>query len=188
MTAEIYSNDFNRVIDATKFCTSTNILDRAMTRYIKLEFNAEHQEMTAFSCDGYRFSIEHAAIANCDENFVAYIKPTIKLPRSQYFVIMVDDNEVIFRGNDLSFGFTQPTTIEEFNYKKIIDGLPPRVLKIGFNGNYLLETLKAAKISAGNTFKKPVILEFHGEDKPLIIRTNKEDIKLVLPLRIKDEV
>lgn len=58
--------------------------------------------------------------------------------------------------------------------------------RIGVNGNYLLSALQAAKISCGNTFRNPVVLEFRGEKDAIILRTNKEDIKLVLPVKIHD--
>lgn len=56
---------------------------------------------------------------------------------------------------------------------------------LGVNGEYLLSALKAAKISCGKSFNQPVILEFRGELSPVILRTNKDDIKMVLPVRIK---
>ena len=59
--------------------------------------------------------------------------------------------------------------------------------RIGFNGNYLLTALQAAKVSTGGTYKNPIILEFNGPTSPCVIRTNTSDVKMVLPIRIKAE-
>ena len=53
--------------------------------------------------------------------------------------------------------------------------------------NYLLSALQAAKVSADGSFRQPVILEFRSNIEPILLRTNKEDIKMVLPVRIKED-
>lgn len=61
------------------------------------------------------------------------------------------------------------------------------VKAVACNGNYLLSALQAAKVSAGGTYKNPIILEFTGPTSPCVIRTNKDDIKMVMPIRLKAE-
>lgn len=183
-TARIYTNDFNRIVAATKSFVSTSTY-RIAHKYIRLDFDAEHQQVTAMAVDGYRLAVEHAVISDCEENFRVYIKSNIKLPSKQYASFTLEEEEVMVRCGDFIFGYRQPE-IDEFDWKKAIPK-KEATFRIGFNGNYLLSALQAAKVSAGNTFRSPVILEFRSPVEPVIIRTNTEDIKMVLPLRIKGE-
>ena len=73
---------------------------------------------------------------------------------------------------------------EFLDWEKVLPEAP--TFKIGFNGNYLLSALKAAKVSAGNSFKSPIILEFRSQTDPVVIHTNKDDVKMILPIRIKE--
>ena len=179
MTAVVHTDSFNRIIDTTKsFISKSKFERRAFAKYLKLEIEKlddGYGKLTAVACDGCRLSIEHCMLTECDESFVAYIKPNIHLPKDQ----------LIIKGEGYSFGFTQPKNPEEFDHNKPIPKKEDRVLRIGFNGQYLLEALQAAKRSAG--FDNPVVLEFYGEVRPAIIRTHKEDIKMVLPVRLKSE-
>lgn len=183
MKARILGNDFNRIMDATKqFCgTSTRHKEQ---EYIRLDFDAETQRVTAHACDGYRLSVEHSVIGSCDENFTVYIRGGFRLPKKQYATIEKVENEVQIRCAGALFGFEQPDVSQRFEWQKVIPKDEP-TFRIGFNGNYLLNALQAAKISAGQTFKNPIVLEFWTPTSPVLIRTNTDDIKMVLPIRIK---
>lgn len=183
-TARIFTNDFNRIIAATKPFVSTSEY-RLAYQYIKLEFDAEHQQVTAVAVDGYRLSVEHAVISDCEESFKVYVKSNIKLPSKQYAKFTLEDEEVIVRCGDFIFGYHQPKP-EEFDWQKAIP-TSDITYRIGFNGNYLLSALQAAKVSCGG-FKRPVVLELRSPLEPIILRTNQEDVKLVLPIRIKDRL
>lgn len=184
MKATILGNDFNRIMDATKqFCgTSTRHKEQ---EYIRLDFDAEIQRVTAHACDGYRLSVEHSVIGSCDENFTVYIRGGFRLPKKQYTTIEKVENEVQIRCAGALFGFEQPDVSQRFEWQKAIPKDEP-TFRIGFNGNYLLNALQAAKVSAGQTFKNPIVLEFWTPTTPVIIRTNTDDIKMVLPIRIKE--
>lgn len=184
MKATILGNDFNRIMDATKqFCdTSTRHKEQ---EYIRLDFDAEIQRVTAHACDGYRLSVEHSVIGSCDENFTVYIRGGFRLPKKQYATIEKVENEVQIRCAGALFGFEQPDVSQRFEWQKVIPKDEP-TFRIGFNGNYLLNALQAAKVSAGQTFKNPIVLEFWTPTTPVIIRTNTADIKMVLPIRIKE--
>lgn len=184
-SAKIYSNDFNRVIGATKNFTSQNSAHKAH-EFVKLEFCAQDNMMTAVAVDGYKLSVEHSVISDCGENFVCYVKSNIKLPSGVFATIEISDDsrEAIIRCNGVSFGFDQPKD-DKFDWESVIPKTDV-TFKIGFNGNYLLQALQAAKISLGGGFKDPVVLEFRNSVSPVILRTNKSDIKMVLPIRIKD--
>lgn len=183
MKARILGNDFNRIMDATKqFCdTSTRHKEQ---EYIRLDFDAETQCVTAHACDGYRLSVEHSVISGCEENFTVYLRSGCRLPKKEYATIEKVGNEAQIRCNGMLFGVEQPDILQRFEWQKVIPKDEPS-FKIGFNGNYLLNALQAAKISAGQTFKNPIVLEFWTPTSPVIIRTNTDDIKMVMPIRIK---
>lgn len=183
MKATILGNDFNRIMDATKqFCRSG---DKAQFGYIRLDFDAVALRVEAYACDGYRLSVEHSVIGSCDENFTVYIRGGFRLPKKQYATIEKVENEVQIRCAGALFGFEQPDVSQRFEWQKAIPKDEP-TFRIGFNGNYLLNALQAAKVSAGQTFKNPIVLEFWTPTTPVIIRTNTDDIKMVLPIRIKE--
>lgn len=184
-SAKIYTNDLNRLIAATKSFVSDNNY-RPCHQYIKLEFHAADNQVVAMAADSYRMSVEHSVISDCDEDFVAFIKSNTKLPHKKYATISLteDGKEAVIRCCEFSFGYTQPQD-SGFDWEKVIPTSEVKY-RIGFNGNYLLAALQAAKVSAGESFRKPVILEFRSNVEPILLRTNKEDIKMVLPIRIKE--
>lgn len=181
MKAKIYTNDFNRIVAATKDFVAKNENKRTHN-YIRLEFRSEEQRVSAIAVDGYRMSVEHS-VCECDEDFNAYIRSNVKLPSGLNAIFEIQDGEVIIRCGDFIFGYQQPEG-EFLDWEKVLPEAP--TFKIGFNGNYLLTALNAAKVSAGNSFKSPIVLEFRGPLEPVIIRTNKDDVKMVLPIRIKE--
>ena len=182
--AKIYANDFNRIIDATKkFVRNGFSSANESHAYIRLEFSSECQTVTAVAVDGYRLSIEHSVISDCDEDFTVFVKANTRLPRGAYAVVSVEGKEVQIRCNVFVFGYEQPKD-DFMNWKEAIPKDKPK-FEIGFNGNYLLETLQAAKASCGSSFKSVVRLEFRDELSPVIVRTNEDDIKLLLPVRLR---
>ena len=185
-SAKIYTNDFTRLIAATKSFVGNSDY-RPCDQYIKLEFCAADNQVVAMAVDGYRMSIEHSVISDCDEDFVAFIKSNTKLPQKQYATISLteDGKEAVIRCCGVSFGYTQPKD-SGFEWEKAIPTSEVKY-RIGFNGNYLLSALQAAKVSADGSFRQPVILEFRSNIEPILLRTNKEDIKMVLPVRIKED-
>nr|DAQ86022.1 MAG TPA: beta sliding clamp [Caudoviricetes sp.] len=185
-SAKIYTNDLNRLIAATKSFVG-NSDHRPCNQYIKLEFHAADSQVVAMAVDGYRMSVEHSIISDCDEDFVAFIKSNTKLPSKQYATISLteDGKEAVIRCCGFSFGYTQPQD-SGFEWEKAIPTSEVKY-RIGFNGNYLLAALQAAKVSAGESFRQPVILEFRSNVEPILLRTNKEDIKMVMPVRLKEE-
>lgn len=181
MQARIDTNSFNRVIAATKNFVDTSGMRPART-LIRLEFSAEDHCMTAIALDGFRMAVE-TSVCECDEDFTAYVHGGIRLPRGQEAEIAVEGGEALIRCGGLIYGCKQPSG-EFLDWRKALLG--PPAFKIAFNGNYLLSALQAAKASCGNTLRKPVVLEFRGPTEPVILRTNQNDIKMVLPVRIRE--
>ena len=184
-SARIYTNDLNRLIAATKSFVSDND-PKPSYQYIKLEFHAADNQVVAMAVDGYRMSVEHSVISDCDEDFVAFIKSNTKLPKKQYATISLteDGKEAVIRCWGFSFGYTQPQD-SGFKWEKVIPTTDVKY-RIGFNGNYLLTALQEPKVSAGESFRQPIILEYRTNTEPILLRSYKEYIKMVLPVLIKD--
>lgn len=182
-SARIYTNDLNRIIASTKYFVSDSNSTKCY-QYIKLEFCSAENRVVAIAVDGYRMSVEHSVISDCDEDFMVFIKSNIRIPKKQYATISLteDGEEAIIRCNGFSFGFSQPES-NNFDWKKAIP-TSDILYRIGFNGNYLLSALQAAKASLGDSFRHPVVLEFRSSLEPIVLRTNEEDIKMVLPVRL----
>lgn len=182
MKACMMTEDFNRIIKATKsFVQKTG--SRKIYQYIRIEFSAESSRVTAVAVDGYRMSVEHAMCYDCDEDFVIYVRDNIALPKKNNVMFELVDGECMIKCNDMIFGYVQPDG-EFLDWKKVLPEKAPEY-KIAFNGDFMISALQSARTSVGNVFKNPVALEFRGPNEPIILRTNKDDIKMVLPVRIK---
>lgn len=180
--ASMTTDAFNRLIDATKrFCSKTH--HNPIFKYIRLEFHSDTDEVIAVAVDGYRMSVEHA-VANSEEDFFVYVQSNIKLPKDTVVEFEMVRNEAIIRCDGFIFGYEQPQG-EFLDWEKVIPTGDIQY-KIGFNGDYLLSALQAAKASAGNSFKCPVVLEFRSPLSPIVLRTNEKDVKMVLPIRINE--
>lgn len=180
--ARMTTDVFNRLIDATKgFVQKTGF--KLVYQYIRLEFHSADDEVIAIAIDGFKMSVEHA-VCKSEEDFTVYVKSNIKLPRKTEVEIELDEDEAVFRCDGFMFGYHQPNG-EFLNWESVLPKTEPS-FRIGFNGEYLMKALEAARISAGGTYKTPVVLEFRTPLDPVIIRTNKHDIKMCLPVRIKN--
>lgn len=180
--ARMQTDVFNRLIDATKGFTH-KAGTKPIHEFIRLEFHSGDSEVIAIAVDGIKLSVEHA-VCESEENFVAYVKSNVKLPRKKKVEIELGEGEALLRCEGFVFGYQQPQG-EFLNWANVLPKGEPS-FRIGFNGEYLLKALEAARISAGGTYKTPVVLEFRSPTDPVIFRTNKNDIKMVLPVRLKD--
>ena len=119
-SARIYTNDLNRIIASTKYFVSDSNSTKCY-QYIKLEFCSAENRVVAIAVDGYRMSVEHSVISDCDEDFMVFIKSNIRIPKKQYATISLteDGEEAIIRCNGFSFGFSQPES-NNFDWKKAI--------------------------------------------------------------------
>ena len=182
--ARMGTDAFNRIISATKGFQS-KYSGNKLHQYIKLEFRANLDEAVAVAVDGYKMSVEHC-VCKSNEDFAVYVKSNIKLPSHTEVDIELDEvsHEAVFRCDGFIFGYHQPQG-EFLAWEKVLPDSEPS-FKIGFNGDYLLSALQAAKVSVGGTYKNPIVLEFRSSTEPVIIRTNKNDIKLVLPVKMKN--
>lgn len=180
--ARMTTDAFNRLIDATK-CFVIKYGSKPIHQYIRIEFHSDSDEVIAIAVDGYRMSVEHA-VCKSEEDFTVYVKSNIRLPRKTDVEIELTEDEAIFRCDGFIFGYQQPNG-EFLDWNNVLPKGEAN-FRIGFNGEYLLSALQAARVSVGGTYKKPVILEFRSPTEPVIIKTNGNDVKMVLPVRIKD--
>lgn len=182
--ATMLSGAFMQLIAATKaFCSKKN--RRPQYDYIRLEFHSASDEVVAVAVDGFRMSVEHA-VAHSNEDFTVYVRSNVNLPKNESIEIeLTEDDEVIIRCNGYVFGYKQPKVSEYLDWEKLLSERGDATFKIAFNGDYLLSAVQAAKASVGGTYKTPIILEFRSNLEPVIIRTNKNDVKYVLPCRVK---
>lgn len=185
--AVMNTNVFNTIIAAVKGAVSTSAR-KPMYEYIRLEFRRENKAVTAIATDGYRLFVEHATCFEIEEDFDCYIKPSVRLPRGQDMRLELKERSETESAVEIEclgciFGFVQPVG-EFLDWEKVLPDAP--TFRIGVNAEHLLSALQAAKASVGGTFKQPAILEFRGPIAPITIKTNREDVKMVLPVRIKE--
>lgn len=159
MKAIINTREFNRIIAATKAFVDAHG-ERPLYRFIKLEFSAKNKRVTAVALDAFKMAVENAALDECDEDFSAYIGGNVKLPsrKDVYAQIELQGDRLIVDCEGLIYGCVQPT-IEGFDWGQ------------------------AAKVSCGGKYKQHITLEFRSPLEPIILRTNEEDIKLIMPIR-----
>lgn len=182
------TNVFNKIIAAVKGAVSAS-LGKPMYKNIRLEFRKENNAVTAIATDGFRLFVEHATCYEVEEDFDCYIKPSVHLPRGNSMRLELkkrDETESVVEIECLGciFGFVQPTGVF-LDWEKVLPDSP--TFRIGVNAEYLLSALQAAKASVGGTFKQPAILEFRGPIGPITIKTNRDDVKMILPVRIRED-
>lgn len=183
--------DFNRLIAATKSFVGKDDR-RPIYRYIKLDIekaDTRGGRVTAAACDGYRLSVERARAAFAvEEAFSCYIPPCARVPQKAFVEIELKDDDVLIRVEDKIFGCRQPKSKDEFvNYEKFFE--EDVKFRVAFQPEYLEKALAAAKASVGNV-RAPVVLEFRDYRSPVFFKTgqNRENLKMVLPVRIEDGV
>lgn len=179
--AIVNSDDFNRIVSATRKFVSENSPSESY-HYIKLEFCAASSQVTAIAADGYKMSVEHAA-CRCDTDMIACIHPGVRLPKKQDAVIEVTEQETVIRCGRFIFGSTAPKNENCFDWRKVLPDAP--IFRIAFNPGYLLDALQAAKASNKGKPREPVILEFRSAIEPVIFRSREDNIKMVMPIKIK---
>ena len=191
MKALIEAHKLRRLIEATKKFISSDDNRRVLLQYIRLDFKKEGLTVQAFAIDGYRLALENTDCFDVDEDFTAYIKPfvpAIRTKNSIYATVEIVGKNCLIDIDGQIAGFRQLEG-DKFNEQETLDNLQrnPVSFRIGFNGQYLLDAVQAAKASVSDFARTPVVLEFRGQRDAVIIRTGKDNIKAVLPIRLRDE-
>lgn len=183
--ASIEGEAFNRLIAGTeKFvCRDARM---PVLQYIVLQFSEDAQRVCATTADGFRFSREYAS-CEVERDFTAFFMPRIRVPKT-ICEVYSDEGDVIIRSaGGLVFGFRQPS-YPLFNMEKINETLnKPVILTTAANATFLIEALQCARAVNNGTHKRHVYMDFRGPLEPVVIRTGKENIKMVVPIRIYGE-
>lgn len=184
MKATMQSEDFNRLIDATKKSCARHD-SKLIHMWIRIEFSGT--TATAVSVDGYRMHIERAACYDLDESFTAYIKPSMKkFPRKMYVEIERQDEKLFIScGEDIA-GYRQPDG-EFLDWQKTYGDIMEKepILRMGFNSEYMYDALSSLKSCTSDFLRQPIILEVRDPLQPAILRTGDSGERVVLPVRLK---
>lgn len=185
MKATIEAMAFNRLIGAVKaFASRTN--SRPALTMIQLHFSAQDKKATAYATDGYRAAKECALCYTVDEDFSVLVSaPPLKAKSNSIVEVELDGDVAYISFGEVRFRNKQPTN-EPFDVEKFISDVVVRknVNVLGVNADYLIDALKSLKAS-GATARHPVIIEFGGPHEPIVLRTDSDNQKVVLPVRIK---
>jgi len=180
MRAIIDAIEFKRLVNGTK--RFTGITSNKASEYIYLEIDAENKIIKASACEGHEISIEYAKVKEVDVSFKCFIKPNIpKICNSDRNVeIELVDKKAYITVNENITGYKQPE--QEF-FK--IDKLVKDTLENEITASICVDArlLKNALASIKTGWDKSCDIEIRGKDKPIIIRTGEDNIKLVLPMR-----
>ena len=190
MKAIMKAKNLKILVDATKHFLAGRDC-KPCFQYIRLEFDRDHRTVTAIGTDGHRLSVEHNIAEYIDESFVAYIKPSIpKCRKEDAAIIELADKRCIIQIGDTITGYVQPVD-DYLDYKNPLEETEntPVQYRIGFNPDLLIDALQSAKASNGGTSQRHVVLEFRYHLHPIIFKTgeHRENIKLICPVRIKEE-
>lgn len=190
MRAMMKAKNLKVLIEATKKFLAISGR-RVCQQYIRLEFDCNHDTVTAIGTDGHKLSVEHSIVEYIDESFVAYIKPSIpKCRKEAAAIIELKDNRCTIQIGDTITGYVQPVD-DYLDYKNPLEETEknPVQYRIGFNPDLLIDALQSAKASNGGTIQSHVVLEFRSPLHPIIFKTgeHRENIKLICPVRIKEE-
>lgn len=188
MKAIITAFHLKQLIGATKKFVGTSELS-PMQMYIRIEFSRSKQTATASAIDGYRISEVTKFCIVEGEDFTVYVRPT--LPISQFkgerVCVELDGDYCRISCGDLSVGCKQPTG-QFFDTEEYIAGLPtdPPRFRIGFNAQYLLDVLQAAKLASPESIRSIITLEFQNPQSPVITRGINGGTFVILPVRVKE--
>lgn len=187
MRATLEGATFNRLIGAVRNFTGKSEVS-PQNRLIQLHFHREGTSVKAYALDGFRAAKECAVCYTVEEDFVALISPPpLKANGSALVEVEVSDGFAYVSYGDIRFRTKQPD-VKPFDVQKFIDDTmqKPDIMRFGANVDYLLDALKSLKAS-GASSRKPVIVEFRSPLEPIILRTDRDNPKMVLPVRLSEE-
>ena len=183
MKAQLQTESFNKIIDATKdFVLKNN--SRPQHTYVRLEFCKEDMKVTAIAVNGFIMAVHKCDLLFLDCDFVAYIKPNMKLPRYESAVLELEGEYLTVFCGDNSFGFRQPTA-EFLDWQKVLPAKEPS-FEIYANIDYMISALKSIKNGRSTTSGTPICkMIFRSALDPIIVQENKDmnNIGMVLPVR-----
>lgn len=187
MKATLDGATFNRLIGAVRNFTEKSD-NRPQNSLIQLHFHNGETSVEAYALDSYRAAKECAVCYTVDEDFVALISPPpLKANGSAVVEVEVSGGFAYVSYGNIRFRTKQPNA-ELFDVQKLIDDTmkKPDIMRFGANVDYLLDALKSLKAS-GASSRKTIIVEFRSPLEPIILRTDRDNPKMVLPVRLSKE-
>jgi DNA polymerase III sliding clamp (beta) subunit (PCNA family) len=189
--AKLDAGEFKRIIDNTKRFVG-NGMTATLMQWIYLEIDAKEKVIRATALEGHRISIEYANLVEADESFTCYIRPSIpKITKyDNYAELEVSNNRLYVQVGESIMGYVQPEgqyypvdkMLKEYQGKE-------KLITVGINAKYLRDALDS--ISAYDSDKKMAKIDIYDPISPVIIRTGRkgerENLKIVLPVRLRDE-
>lgn len=186
MKATLSGEALNQLIGAVKSFTSKSDA-RPLNQYIHIFFSADGCKATAYALDGYRAAKESVVCGFVDEDFdVMVLAPRIKARRGSNVEVYRDGDRSFIDYGDITFRTQRPEGTP-FDVEKFISGEAAKENKqaFGINADYMIDALKSLKES-GAAIRKPVIIEFTSPVAPILLRTDEDNYKVVLPMRIRN--
>lgn len=174
------TRDLKRIIKATKKFVSKDFYRKAL-QYIRFDFDKDTKKLKATALDGIMLSVEYADIAKIDESFSVYVKPYLPIGMdSEWAEITVNDGTCYITVGERGVSYKQPD-IEWLDTDKLIKDLEKKevISSIYFDNEKLADLLKS--IDKCN-MQEPTIIEFRGENKPILVRF-KDNVRMLQVMR-----
>lgn len=187
MNATLSGEAFNRLVGAVKAFVDKRGSRRPCDTLIHILFSAEECKATAYALDGYRAAKETVACGSVDEDFDVLISvPRLKAVKSSIVEVRREGDKSIVDYGDIQFHTKNPGG-ELFDVETAISAEvnKPKRMAFGINADYMIDALRSLKES-GAAIGKPVTVEFTSPLAPILMRTDKDNYKMVLPVRIRE--
>ena len=188
--AIIETAEFNRLVNSTKGFVGTSSA-KPQHQWIRLEIKGD-KSVIAIAVDGYKMSVERAECVEADEDFIAYVKPTIKKFKfsKKFSVIdfvtieLINKNLYIAHNDDI-IGYRQPEG-ELFDWEKVMGDLKKKeaAYKVSVNPEYLKIAMQSLEPTNGTCVTS--IIEFRSATEPVLIRVGRNSERIVLPVRVPE--
>jgi len=185
MKATLSGEALNQLIGAVKAFVSKNNA-RPQSQFIHILFSADGCKATAYALDGYRAAKESVVCYTVDEDFDVMISaPQIRARRGSTVEVYRDGDYSFIGYGDIAFRTKKPEG-EPFNVEKLISVEAAKENKqaFGINADYMIDALRSLKES-GASIRKPVVIEFTSPVAPVLLHTDEDNYKVVLPIRIR---
>ncbi len=191
MKAKILYSELRRLVDATKEFVAQSYPE-CILNYIRMEFRSEDNKVRVSACDRYKLSVEWGKCKDIDEDFAAYIKPSAMKTLGLHawygdvVEISVSGNVTEVKVQTVTLGYDTGGMEAFIDVDKAVPEDNP-VFRVAFNPRYMLALLNA-ELAANSEKRSPIEMEFYGNGKSLVFRSNgqkPENIRLLMPVRTR---
>lgn len=186
--------NFNIQYDDLKyiFAALKNAIGKTWTRSVcqYIKFQCADGVLTAQALDGYRaHSVSVPVDVHEGSSIFSFLLKPFSLPKtdSSFIPCKLTSSEIEFDFGERKFIEKLGKGIEDFVNLNNVIPTSPVVFKIGFNPQYLADAAKS--LTTKNSIRDPLVMEFYGDLLPakLYSMRNKENYRIVLPVRVKEE-